>query len=122
MPFTHVMPKFQAGTLHSGGPSGPVVTNPKQAVAIMYSEKAKAKAGKSYDNGGIVKKSGPANLQKGELVVPANHPMFHQILQMFESATPSQPKDQTNPPAAAAAAPPTVGGLVNHAMKSIAGG
>jgi len=43
MPFTNVMPQFKAGTLKSG--SGQKVSNPKQAVAIMLSEKAKAQAG-----------------------------------------------------------------------------
>jgi hypothetical protein len=32
------MRKFKAGTLHSGSKSGPVVTNPKQAIAISLSE------------------------------------------------------------------------------------
>lgn len=32
------MHKFGQGTLHSGSKSGPVVTNPKQAVAIGLSE------------------------------------------------------------------------------------
>jgi len=39
MPASEVMPKFKQGELHSGSKSGPKVTNPKQAVAIMYSEK-----------------------------------------------------------------------------------
>ena len=43
MPFTNVMPQFSAGTLKSG--SGQKVTNPKQAVAIMLSEKQKAQQG-----------------------------------------------------------------------------
>ena len=46
MPSNEVMPKFQKGQLHSGSKSGPKVTNPKQAVAIMYSEKGEAKKGK----------------------------------------------------------------------------
>ena len=46
MPFNEVMPKFGRGQLHSGGPGGRIVTNPKQAVAIMYSEKGEAKKGK----------------------------------------------------------------------------
>lgn len=45
MPFDKVMPKWKAGKLHSGGPSGPVVNDQKQAVAIMLSEKRKAGAG-----------------------------------------------------------------------------
>ena len=43
MPFTNVMPQFKAGTLKSG--SGQPVKNPKQAVAIMLSEKQKADEG-----------------------------------------------------------------------------
>lgn len=39
MPYQEVMPKFKTGNLHSGSKKGPKVTNPKQAVAIMYSEK-----------------------------------------------------------------------------------
>ncbi len=32
------MHKFGAGELHSGSKSGPIVTNPKQAIAISLSE------------------------------------------------------------------------------------
>ena len=39
MPYTKVMSEFKKGKLHSGSKKGPVVTNPKQAVAIMLSEK-----------------------------------------------------------------------------------
>lgn len=38
-----VMKEFSAGELHSGSKSGPMVTNPKQAVVIAYSEAKKAK-------------------------------------------------------------------------------
>jgi len=38
-----VMEEFKAGDLHSGSKSGPVVTNPKQAVAISLSEARKGK-------------------------------------------------------------------------------
>ncbi len=37
-----VMKEFASGKLHSGSKKGPVVTNPKQAVAIGYSEARKA--------------------------------------------------------------------------------
>jgi len=37
-----VMKEFKAGTLHSGK-KGPVVKNPKQAVAIAYSEAGMSK-------------------------------------------------------------------------------
>lgn len=45
MPWDEVMNKWKAGSLKSGG-SGKPVKSQKQAVAIMLSEKRKAKAGK----------------------------------------------------------------------------
>lgn len=41
MPYTEVMHKFKHGELHSGSKKGPKVTNRKQAIAIMLSEKRK---------------------------------------------------------------------------------
>ena len=38
-----VMKEFEEDKLHSGSKKGPVVTNPKQAVAIAYSEAKEAK-------------------------------------------------------------------------------
>jgi hypothetical protein len=38
-----VMKEFESGRLHSGSKKGPKVTNPKQAVAIGYSEARAAK-------------------------------------------------------------------------------
>lgn len=38
-----VMKEFSKGVLHSGSKQGPVVKNPKQAVAIAYSEARKAR-------------------------------------------------------------------------------
>lgn len=59
MPYDEVMGKFKRGTLHSGSDKGPQVTNRKQAVAIMMSEKKKAGEGKkeymAHDDGGDVK-------------------------------------------------------------------
>jgi len=46
MPYTEVMHKFGEGKLHSGSKGGPKVTNKKQAVAIMLSEKKEASKGK----------------------------------------------------------------------------
>jgi hypothetical protein len=46
MPYTNVMHEFKQGGLHSGSKEGPKVTNRKQAVAIMLSEKRAAKGGK----------------------------------------------------------------------------
>lgn len=45
MPYTEVMHKFKQGTLKSGG-SDKKVKSRQQAIAIMLSEKRKAKAGK----------------------------------------------------------------------------
>lgn len=45
MPYTEVMHKFKHGDLKSGG-SGEKVTNRKQAIAIMLSEKRAAAKGK----------------------------------------------------------------------------
>lgn len=46
MPFNEVLGKFGKGQLHSGSKTGPRVTNRKQAVAIMLSEKKAAQGGK----------------------------------------------------------------------------
>lgn len=45
MPFTEVMPKWKSGNLHSGSKGGPKVTDRKQAIAIMLSEKRKGESG-----------------------------------------------------------------------------
>lgn len=37
------MDKFKSGELHSGSKKGPVVTNPKQAIAISLSESGQSK-------------------------------------------------------------------------------
>lgn len=42
-----VMDEMKRGVLHSGSKTGPVVTNPKQAIAIALSEQKKAKAQKA---------------------------------------------------------------------------
>jgi Family of unknown function (DUF6496) len=46
MPYDEVMHKFKVGKLHSGSKKGPEVTNRKQAIAIMLSEKKEANKGK----------------------------------------------------------------------------
>jgi Family of unknown function (DUF6496) len=54
MPFDEVLHKWAAGELHSGSKTGPKVTSQRQAIAIMESEKRKAKEGKSeYAASGI---------------------------------------------------------------------
>ena len=40
------MHEFKEGDLHSGSKKGPKVTNPKQAVAIAYSEAGEKKSKK----------------------------------------------------------------------------
>jgi len=45
MPYTQVMHKWKSGMLHQGSKTGPPVTNRKQAIAIMLSEKKKAEGG-----------------------------------------------------------------------------
>lgn len=37
------MDKFKSGELHSGSKKGPMVTNPKQAIAIALSESGQSK-------------------------------------------------------------------------------
>lgn len=60
MPWDEVMHKFKGGDLNSGSKSGPKVTNRKQAIAIMLSEKRKAAGGKSEYKS---KKKKPGNLK-----------------------------------------------------------
>lgn len=53
MPSSNVMHEFKHGTLHSGSKKGPKVTNRKQAIAIMMSEKRNEAAhGGEYVSGG----------------------------------------------------------------------
>lgn len=47
VPYGKVMDKWKHGKLHSGSKKGKKVTSQKQAVAIMLSEKRKAKGGKT---------------------------------------------------------------------------
>jgi len=73
-----VMSEFKEGTLHSGK-EGPVVKNPKQAIAIALSEGRKAvkKAG-----GGQVAAQGLARMQKDE----ANEDVLSELSRKYGSA------------------------------------
>ena len=42
------MDKFKAGKLRSGSKKGPIVTNPKQAIAISLSESGQSRSKKKY--------------------------------------------------------------------------
>lgn len=42
------MHKFKEGTLHSGSKKGPIVTNPKQAIAISLKEAGMSKPRKRH--------------------------------------------------------------------------
>ena len=54
MPYDEVMHKYKHGELHSGSKDGKKVTNRKQAIAIMLSEKRQAEEGKKeYKSRGI---------------------------------------------------------------------
>jgi hypothetical protein len=52
MPWNEVMGKFKSGNLKSGG-SGKTVTDRKQSIAIMLSEKRKAQGGKKEYQSGL---------------------------------------------------------------------
>lgn len=59
MPSSEVMHKWKAGDLHSGSKTGPKVTNQKQALAIMFSEKQnEAKHGGKYTDSKMMSKGG----------------------------------------------------------------
>jgi len=65
MPYDEVMHKFKHGKLHSGSKSGKKVTNRKQAIAIMMSEKRKAEGGKTeYQTKGKGIDTGPSKRRK----------------------------------------------------------
>jgi len=58
MPSSEVMHKFGKGKLHSGSKKGKKVTNRKQAIAIMLSEKKKEKKSGGYYSDKVGKKKG----------------------------------------------------------------
>jgi Family of unknown function (DUF6496) len=84
MPSSEVMPKYGRGQLHSGSKTGPKVTNQKQAVAIMLSEKrAEDKNGGKYPgkfmggpmNGVANGAMGPMGVNPGQMMPQAPSPM-----------------------------------------------
>lgn len=60
MPYDQVMHKFKHGELHSGSKKGKKVTNRKQAIAIMLSEKRKADSGAKPEYRGKKHDTGPS--------------------------------------------------------------
>ena len=59
MPSSEVMGKFKKGKLHSGSPTGIVVTSAKQAIAIAASERdAERKHGGHYPDKAKPRKQG----------------------------------------------------------------
>lgn len=59
-----VMHEFGQGKLHSGSKDGPVVTNPKQAVAIAMSEAGMSRPKYSQRKEGCLKCSGHPNAHR----------------------------------------------------------
>lgn len=64
MPFDQVMHKFKHGNLHSGSKKGKKVTNRKQAIAIMLSEKKQADSGAKPEYRGKKYNVGPSKKVK----------------------------------------------------------
>lgn len=57
------MKKFSEGKLHSGSKKGPLVTNPKQAIAISLSESGQSKYGKKNKKRGKMARKARAALK-----------------------------------------------------------
>jgi hypothetical protein len=56
----------------------------KRGKRIFYATENKQK--QSYEDGGVVKKTGDAKVHKGEVVVPKDHPQRDAIAEMLERA------------------------------------
>lgn len=56
----------------------------KKGKRVFYATENKRK--QSYEDGGVVKKTGDAKVHKGEVVVPADHPQRDMVAEMLERA------------------------------------
>jgi len=61
----------------------------KKGESVFYATVNSKKAGatrRSYASGGVVGKTGPATVHKGEVIVPADHPARDAVEQMLQDA------------------------------------
>jgi len=61
----------------------------KEGERVFYATINKKKPGllrRSYASGGVVGKTGPATVHKGEVIVPADHPARDAVEQMLQDA------------------------------------
>jgi len=96
-----VMSEFKSGDLHSGSKSGPVVKNPKQAIAIAMSEKKAA----GYAKGGKAK-SEPKAMVKKEVALLRKAGAPTKMIRHEEAEMPEGMPAAPMSPLAAVARPP----------------
>ena len=79
MPYDEVMHKFKQGKLHSGSKKGPVVTNRKQAVAVMLSEKREAEKGKKEYKTKKYQAGGPVGIGTPDSEPTISNPAYNKM-------------------------------------------
>lgn len=80
------MSKFKSGGLHSGSSTGPIVTNPKQAIAISLSESGQSKKSPVPSPEPVTKAPIPTQVELAPTAVklaaaPGSHGFGHNITQ-----------------------------------------